>query len=56
MKKQAKEISYKIDDNGTMTIYVNGCSVAEVSECEGLDNIQIETLVMEILVDLGYEA
>ena len=53
--KQAKDISYKIDDNGTMTIYVNGCSVADISECKGLDSVQTEALVTEVLADLGYE-
>lgn len=53
--KQAKDISYKIDDNGTMTIYVNGCSVADISECKKLDDIQTEALVTEVLADLGYE-
>ena len=49
------DTSYTIDDNGTMTIYVNGCSVADISDCKKLDDIQLQALVMEVLADLGYE-
>lgn len=47
--------SYSIDDNGTMTIFADNKSVAEISECEKLDAVQKDTLVTEVLTDLGYE-
>jgi hypothetical protein len=53
--KQAKEVSYGIDDYGTMTIYADGCSVADISDCGKLDRNQIEALIGEVLEDLGYE-
>ena len=48
--------SYSIDDNGTLTIF-NGSnmSIADVSECQNLSSVELETLVTEILTDMGYE-
>ena len=56
MKKQAGNWTLSVDDYGTMTIYDGkGRSVADISECEGLDSIQLEALATEVLSDLGYE-
>ena len=56
MKKQAGQWSYSVDDYGTMTIYDGyGRSVADISECDNMDNNQLEALAVEVLTDLDYE-
>lgn len=49
------DTSYTIDDNGTMTIYVNGMSVSDIANCKNLDATQESALITEVLSDLGYE-
>ena len=53
--KKIKTVSHTIDDNGTMTIFVNDKSVADVSDCGNMTQVEIETVMTEILSDLGYE-
>lgn len=52
---EIKTISHTIDDNGTMTIFVDNMSVAEISDCDGLDDNQKEALITEVLNDLEYD-
>lgn len=49
------QISHSINDNGTLTIFVDNMSVADISDCSTLNDIEIETLMTEVLTDLGYD-
>lgn len=45
------DYSYSLDDYGTLTVYVNDCAIAEISDCteEGA-----EEMMLEVLADFGY--
>lgn len=48
--------SYSVNDNGTLTIFNDRkMSIADVSECQNLSSVELETLVTEVLIDMGYE-
>lgn len=47
--------AYYVDDKGIMTIYTENNSVAEISECNGLNKEELQNLAEEVLLDLGYE-
>lgn len=47
--------SYHVDDKGIMTIYIENNSVAEISECNGLNEKELKNMAEEVLLDLGYE-
>lgn len=48
-----EEVSYDINEEGVLRIYVNGCIVASVSDCFG-DKEYVEDMVDGVLNDLGY--
>ena len=48
--------SYSVDDNGTLIIFKdNNMSIADISDCAKLSSVELETLVTEVLTDMGYE-
>lgn len=47
--------AYYVDNKGIMTIYAENNSVAEISECNGLNKEELKNLAEEVLLDLGYK-
>ena len=47
-------INYNVDDYGTLKIYDGKSIIAEISECSGMNDKQLQDLVDEVLHDLGY--
>ena len=48
-------INYDVDDNGTLHIYLDSQSVADVSDCANMSNKELQNLVDETLENLGYK-
>ena len=46
--------AYYVDDKGVMTIYIENCSVAEISDCNELNKEQLQEIAEETLYNLGY--
>ena len=52
---QSKEvISYDVDNNGTLHIYLGSKILSDVSDCSGKTQEEIEVIVEDTLNDLGY--
>ena len=47
-------VSTAIDHKGSLRIFVDGLSVADISQCKRMSKRAINRLVDEVLVDLGY--
>ena len=48
-------ISYCVNADGVLEIYLNDSILAEVSECFGYSSKQLERIVEDTLNDLGYQ-
>ena len=48
------EFSYSLDDFGTMTIWANDCTVAEVSDCGKMSPKELTQLMYDVLYEQGY--
>ena len=49
-----KKVSYFVDDCGELHIHYGNYEIADVSGCEAMEDKAIESLVEEVLYDLGY--
>ena len=51
-----KGYNYTVNDKGTLTIFTaDNMSIADISECGNMTPIDLENLVTEVLIDMGYE-
>ena len=51
-----KGYNYTVNDKGTLTIFTaDNRSIADISDCKNLTSIELENLVTEVLIDMGYE-
>lgn len=48
-------ISYNIDDNGTLFVYINNILKVEISDCGLMSQDKIEELISELLFESGEE-
>ena len=48
--------SYSVNDNGTLTIFnEHNMSIADISDCQDMTKEELETLIDDVLIDMGYE-
>lgn len=47
-----KVVSYSIDDNGVLTIYLGGCVLATIQDCADMSGAKIKRLVDETVMQL----
>lgn len=46
--------NYYIDENGVIHIYAGSRAVADISDCGGMNEAEVNNLIAEVLYDLGY--
>lgn len=47
--------AYYVDDNGVMTIYADGKTVADISDCGHMNKEECINLMNEVLFEQGYK-
>lgn len=48
-----EKVSYSIDDNGTMHIFIGTHSVADISDCNDMDKLDALLLIDDVMYELG---
>lgn len=54
MAKTINDIQYSIDQYGKLSIYNGNRIIAELEDCLGMNQNEIDDLIEETLNDLGY--